>query len=201
MPSSTIAGRDPQTGRPFSLLVEQGVIARVDSSDEQTDLYLAAGFIDLQVNGCCGFDVNAEHLAQETIVGLVDAMLARGVTCFVPTIITAPEERICRALQIDRGHTEKSPQSRPPAFLLFMSRDRISLHLMAIGVRIQLSGSDPRRLRSSNDGNMPRADSSGSLPCLPTGMNRLRTSPRCVEVVYMYRSAILMLHPSRFGSQ
>jgi N-acetylglucosamine-6-phosphate deacetylase len=109
MPPSTITGRDPQTGRPFSLLVEHGAIARVDSSHEQTDLYLSAGLIDLQVNGYCGFDVNAEHLTQEIIVGLVDAMLAHGVTCFSPTIITAPEERICSALQViaeaRRSHT------------------------------------------------------------------------------------------------
>ena len=103
MPTSTITGRDPQTGRPFSLLVKDGVIAHVDSSQEQTDRYLSAGLIDLQVNGCCGFDVNAEHLTQEIIVALVDAMLARGVTCFAPTIITAPEEKICSALQVIAG--------------------------------------------------------------------------------------------------
>ena len=100
MPTSTMTGRDPQTGRSFSLTVEDGVIVRVASSQEDTDLFLSAGLIDLQVNGCCGFDVNEQHLTQETIVGLVEAMLAQGVTCFAPTIITAPEERICNALQI-----------------------------------------------------------------------------------------------------
>ena len=100
MPSLTITGRDPETERSLSLLVEDGVIARIDSSDEQGDLYLSAGLIDLQVNGCCGFDVNAQHLTPEAVVGLVDAMLANGVTCFAPTIITAPEERICSALQV-----------------------------------------------------------------------------------------------------
>ncbi len=100
MRPSTMTGRDPQTGRSFSLTVEDGVIVQVASSDEDTDLFLSAGLIDLQVNGCCGFDVNEEHLTQETIVDLVQAMLMQGVTCFAPTIITAPEERICGALQI-----------------------------------------------------------------------------------------------------
>lgn len=100
MPSLTITGRDPKTERSLSLLVEDGVIARIDSSDEETDLYVSAGLIDLQVNGCCGFDVNAQDLTQEVVVGLVDAMLAHGVTCFAPTIITAPEESICDALKV-----------------------------------------------------------------------------------------------------
>lgn len=100
MPSSTITGRDPQTGRPFSLLVEDGAIARLDPSREETDLYLSTGLIDLQVNGYCGFDVNAQQLTPEIMVGLVDALLAQGVTCFAPTIITAPEKRICSALQV-----------------------------------------------------------------------------------------------------
>ena len=100
MPPSTITGRDPQTGCSFLLLVEDGAIVRLLPSHEETELYLSAGLIDLQVNGCSGFDVNAQQLTQEIIVGLVDAMLAHGVTCFAPTIITAPEERICNALQV-----------------------------------------------------------------------------------------------------
>ncbi len=100
MPSSTITGRDPQTGRSLSLLVEDGILTRVDASHEHTDLFVSAGLIDLQVNGCGGFDVNDPHLSEETILALVDVILARGVTTFAPTIITAPEEKICTALHV-----------------------------------------------------------------------------------------------------
>jgi N-acetylglucosamine-6-phosphate deacetylase len=44
--------------------------------------------------------VNAPQLTPETVTDLVDAMLSRGVTCFAPTIITAPEDRICSALSM-----------------------------------------------------------------------------------------------------
>jgi N-acetylglucosamine-6-phosphate deacetylase len=44
--------------------------------------------------------VNARQLTPETVTDLVDAMLSRGVTCFAPTIITAPEDRICSALSM-----------------------------------------------------------------------------------------------------
>lgn len=107
MSTSTITGRDPQTGRSLSVLVEDGVIARIDPSHEDTGIFLSAGLIDLQVNGCCGFDVNTQHLTPEVIVGLVDVMLTRGVTCFAPTIITSSEEQICRALKVIAG-TRKS---------------------------------------------------------------------------------------------
>jgi N-acetylglucosamine-6-phosphate deacetylase len=100
MSARTITGRDPQSGRCIALLVEEGVIARVEECPGESDLFLSPGLVDLQVNGCSGFDVNAPQLTPETITDLVDAMLYRGVTCFAPTIITAPEDRICIALSM-----------------------------------------------------------------------------------------------------
>lgn len=97
---TTIAGRDPQSGCNLTVVVDGGVIVRVEESPGSSDLYLSPGLVDLQVNGCAGFDVNAPQLVVRTITDLVDAMLSRGVTCFAPTIITAPEDRICRALSI-----------------------------------------------------------------------------------------------------
>jgi N-acetylglucosamine-6-phosphate deacetylase len=52
------------------------------------------------VNGHAGFDVNAEQTSTAILSGLADAMLAHGVTCFAPTIITAPEEEICGRLKV-----------------------------------------------------------------------------------------------------
>lgn len=97
---TTITGRDPQSGRNLTLVVDQGVIVRVEQSSRSSDLFLSPGFVDLQVNGFSGFDVNAPQLTPGTITDLVDAMLSRGVTCFAPTIITAPEDKICDALSI-----------------------------------------------------------------------------------------------------
>lgn len=99
MNSTNITGRDPRSGRGVSLVVHAGVIERIEDVPIGGDFYLCAGLVDLQVNGCCGFDVNSADLTIETVVGLTDAMLSRGVTCFVPTIITASEQSICHALK------------------------------------------------------------------------------------------------------
>jgi N-acetylglucosamine-6-phosphate deacetylase len=98
--TTTITGRDPQTGKCLSLGVVDGFIHRIEESSEETDLFLSPGLIDLQVNGFAALDVNSPELTPEVIVQLVDAMISRGVTCFAPTIITAPESAICRALSV-----------------------------------------------------------------------------------------------------
>lgn len=100
MSVTTITGRDPQSGHNHTIVVDEGVIVRVEENFESSDLFLSPGLVDLQVNGCSGFDVNTPQLTPDTIAELVDAMLSRGVTCFAPTIITAPEDKICRALSI-----------------------------------------------------------------------------------------------------
>ncbi|MGB9197498.1 MAG: amidohydrolase family protein [Terriglobales bacterium] len=100
MNTTKITGRDTQTGHSIAVTVENGVIARMDETKSDSDLYLSPGFVDLQVNGCAGFDLNAEQTSTETVIGLVDAMLAHGVTSFAPTLITAPEEGIRRRLKV-----------------------------------------------------------------------------------------------------
>jgi N-acetylglucosamine-6-phosphate deacetylase len=99
MSTAKIIGRDPRNGRSIGVTVEGGIITRIEETKSNTDLYLSAGFVDLQVNGRAGFDLNAEQISSNTVIGLVDVMLADGVTCFVPTLITAPEEEICNRLK------------------------------------------------------------------------------------------------------
>ena len=100
MTTTTIDGLDPRSGQSICVTVQDGAIARIEESGSAADLYLSAGFVDLQVNGFAGFDLNAERISTGVVAGLVDAMLANGVTCFVPTLITAPEEGICRNLKV-----------------------------------------------------------------------------------------------------
>jgi N-acetylglucosamine-6-phosphate deacetylase len=103
MSTKKITGRDPRSGHSIDVIVENGVIARIEEIAESEkcddDIYISAGFVDLQVNGYAGFDFNAKDVSTDTVTGLVDAMLAHGVTCFAPTLITAPEEEICSRLK------------------------------------------------------------------------------------------------------
>jgi N-acetylglucosamine-6-phosphate deacetylase len=100
MSKTTITGRDPRSERSIRVTVADGVIACIEEATSDSDLYLTSGFVDLQVNGYAGFDLNSEQISIETVVGLIEAVLACGVTCLAPTLISAPEERICHALNV-----------------------------------------------------------------------------------------------------
>src|SRR5690349_17283824 len=90
------------------VLIEDGKITSVSSRKESElpltarhldypQLVLAPGFIDIHIHGGSGHDVmegdNAALAAIET------GMARHGVTSYLPTTVTAPEDRILRALQ------------------------------------------------------------------------------------------------------
>lgn len=52
------------------------------------------GLVDLQVNGLDGIDVNADNTTAQTLIDLTRRLWVEGVTRYLPTIITAPEEKI-----------------------------------------------------------------------------------------------------------
>ena len=54
-------------------------------ADDAPPLYVAAGLVDLQVNGYRGHDLNAETLTAGTVSALAREMLATGTTTFLPT--------------------------------------------------------------------------------------------------------------------
>lgn len=64
-----------------------------------TEDFLAAGFIDLQVNGFAGVDYNDPSVSAEAVAGSIRTMFTTGVTRFLPTIITGSEDRIVGALR------------------------------------------------------------------------------------------------------
>jgi N-acetylglucosamine-6-phosphate deacetylase len=92
-------GRNPHDGRPLAMSVENGIIRAIEQGKGDDDAWLSAGFIDLQINGYGGDDVNAEDLDSETIVSLAGKVVATGVTTFLPTLITSSEEKITAALR------------------------------------------------------------------------------------------------------
>jgi N-acetylglucosamine-6-phosphate deacetylase len=68
--------------------------------------------IDLQVNGYCGDDLNADNLDIETVRRLARRLLGIGVTTFLPTLITAPEEKIIRSLRVIAAARDADPLLR-----------------------------------------------------------------------------------------
>jgi N-acetylglucosamine-6-phosphate deacetylase len=95
-----ITGRDPATGLTLRVTTEGGVIADVRSVPPASGLWLAPGLVDLQVNGFAGHDVNSPDVSVETIAGLVRALWWAGVTTVLPTVVTAGERHISRAVEV-----------------------------------------------------------------------------------------------------
>ena len=90
--------------------VEGGVIRSVDFADHGEARWLSAGFVDLQVNGYAGHDLNGPTLDVATVRSLCQALLKAGVTTFLPTLITAPEARLVAALRTIREACARHPE-------------------------------------------------------------------------------------------
>jgi N-acetylglucosamine-6-phosphate deacetylase len=81
--------------RPGKVVVAEGLIAEVGMLDNAPELFIAPGFIDLQLNGGYGHDFTANP---ETIYHVAAHVLQTGVTAYLPTIISAPLASYRRAL-------------------------------------------------------------------------------------------------------
>jgi len=110
--AETLTGLDPFTGRPLSVTVHEGLIAQTGPGPADVTGWLAPGLVDLQVNGFAGHDFNGARSDPQTVVAIVHALRARGVTTVVPTLITAAHERITRALRAVAEAREQDPLVR-----------------------------------------------------------------------------------------
>jgi N-acetylglucosamine-6-phosphate deacetylase len=89
------------TGSSILKIDFDSVVLAVDEllRPEPTDVFVAPGFIDLQVNGFAGVDYNDPASSHDAIAGSIQKMFTTGVTRFLATIITGSEERITGAIK------------------------------------------------------------------------------------------------------
>ena len=89
------------TGYPVEIRFAETITSVDDLVDAhaESDMYIAPGFIDLQINGFAGADFNDPLTPQEAIERAVMANFSTGVTRLFPTIITGSEERIIGSLR------------------------------------------------------------------------------------------------------
>jgi len=95
----SIFGRNPQNGQPIKVIVNDGRVQAILPGRADEEAWLSPGFIDLQVNGYGGDDVNADGIDSGVIYSLTKKMIATGVTTYLPTIISSSEEKITAALR------------------------------------------------------------------------------------------------------
>jgi len=98
------------TGESVTVEFERTILS-VRPTESQPDApYVAAGLIDLQVNGFAGVDFNDP--GSPYMGRALDAMLATGVTRCLPTIITGPRAEMCTCLRNLRSATVGWPRGR-----------------------------------------------------------------------------------------
>jgi N-acetylglucosamine-6-phosphate deacetylase len=103
------SGTGALTGLPIELAF-QDAIHSVTPSAETSDLYLAPGFIDLQVNGFAGVDYNHPRTPHEEIARSLRAQFATGVTRLYPTVITGAPDDMQACLRNLAAARESVPQ-------------------------------------------------------------------------------------------
>src|SRR5580692_409820 len=85
-------------GTPVRAIFD-GEISAVEPVSDSSGLYIAPGFIDLQVNGFLGVDFNDPKCTMEQIARSIRGLFATGVTRFYPTVITGSPADMLGALR------------------------------------------------------------------------------------------------------
>ena len=74
------------------------------------EVFVAPGFIDLQVNGFAGVDYNDPETKPDELAKSIRRLFATGVTRFFPTVITGSPERMSEALRMLAAARESIPE-------------------------------------------------------------------------------------------
>jgi N-acetylglucosamine-6-phosphate deacetylase len=93
-----VSGREVGTGDGISVVMREGRIAAIEPRELTSGPWLAAGLIDLQVNGFRGLDLNDGAVTPARVKELTRLMARLGVTTWLPTLITASQASLLSAL-------------------------------------------------------------------------------------------------------
>lgn len=102
-------GKNWLTGEVMTVRSEDGTIIEIIQSPDQTDLWIAPGLIDVQVNGMGGFNLNGDNVSPENLCGTLKALHREGVTRFCPTIVTGQQERMVENIRAVVEACERDP--------------------------------------------------------------------------------------------
>jgi N-acetylglucosamine-6-phosphate deacetylase len=111
MTTTRVTGRDVGTGHGISVVVTDGRIAAIEPAELASGPYIAAGLIDLQVNGFRGLDLNDGAVTPKRVAALSRMMAGLGVTTYLPTLITASRASLCSAMSAIAEARRQDPLS------------------------------------------------------------------------------------------
>jgi N-acetylglucosamine-6-phosphate deacetylase len=104
--TTIISGLFYQDGKPISVSIVNGKILNVEPlkpGAKSSGLFIAPGFIDLQVNGFMGVDFSDPNLTRESLLKATKALWKIGVTTFIPTVITNDQASLLKSFEILLG--------------------------------------------------------------------------------------------------
>lgn len=106
-----LEGRLAEDGTAVRVVVRDGVVADLVrlEGEPANDVWIAPGWVDVQVNGFEGHDVNAAGVTAADVVAMVRALWRWGVTAVCPTICTQSEARIVASLRAIAAACESDP--------------------------------------------------------------------------------------------
>lgn len=91
-----------QTGKPVTIEISGEQISKIKPGGKtsSSNLYVAPGLIDLQINGYMGVDYSDQNLTSDAFQKSVEALWQQGVTTLLPTVITASQENLMRSFSL-----------------------------------------------------------------------------------------------------
>jgi N-acetylglucosamine-6-phosphate deacetylase len=105
------SGIDAATDKPVAVDFAETILT-LRPAESVPDLYLAPGFVDLQVNGFAGVDFNDPHTPVDAVGRALDAMFSTGVTRCLPTVITGSADAMLACLRNLRRAQMELPHGR-----------------------------------------------------------------------------------------
>ncbi|HEV2831909.1 MAG TPA: hypothetical protein VGW31_08005, partial [Hanamia sp.] len=89
------------TGRLEKIIFHEDKVMEIiaTNSNENDIPFVGPGLIDLQINGINGIDFNVPSLSLKDIESATHYLLSKGITTFLPTVITNSDENILTILR------------------------------------------------------------------------------------------------------
>ncbi len=110
-----IIGKHYRSGELLRIALESGSIVNVCPAvpEDKADwggarVWVAPAFVDIQVNGFAGYDVNGEDVTPDHVAAMVRKLWETGVALVCPTVVTGSRERMLRSLRAIAAACEDS---------------------------------------------------------------------------------------------
>lgn len=109
---STVSGILYSDGSQVSIQSENGKITNIirsESAETNSEVFIAPGLIDIQINGYLGVDFSGPDLTVQGVKDATKALWKAGVTTYFPTVITSDVDRLKKNFAI-LAEARKDPE-------------------------------------------------------------------------------------------